>query len=178
MTKYDFFRLIIKILVFYFVIQSVFMFIPQVWSLTTLGFIDISGVVFFLAAVLLTVLIVYFLVSRPDKIIRLFRLDKGYDDEFIKIGELSSKLIFKTAIVIIGALLVFNSIGSFIAYLYMEVMHYFKENQPAIPIDEVHKYFIIHSLNIIVGYLLLINNTRLASYFLKLDIENNESGNE
>ena len=86
MLNKDFFRILIKLIGLYFFIQVIFSVLPSQISL--LGFdTDLSqkifSIIYFLAIILVSILILYFLIRFPDKIINLFKLDKGFDDDKI-----------------------------------------------------------------------------------------------
>ena len=96
MLNKDFFRILIKLIGLYFFIQVIFSVLPSQISL--LGFdTDLSqkifSIIYFLAIILVSILILYFLIRFPDKIINLFKLDKGFDNEMISIKAYISCLI-------------------------------------------------------------------------------------
>jgi hypothetical protein len=84
MTKRDFFRIMIKIFGLYMVISTIFLAIPGNISWIFMN-IDLTGIIWITAVVIIIILLFLFLIYRPDKIIGWLRLDKGFDDNDIKI---------------------------------------------------------------------------------------------
>jgi hypothetical protein len=94
------------------------------------------------------------LVFKTDKIVKMLRLDKGFDDDKIELGNLQSTDIIKAGSFIIGGLLILYNIPPFLSYL----IQAFKRDMMGLGFDLVQKIdWFTTGLYIIVGYLLITN---------------------
>lgn len=174
MTKFDLFRIIIRIIAVYYLIISLFTGIPQAISLL-LSYMefDFAGIAFTLGIILLVIFIFYMLMMRTDKIVKLLKLDKGYDDNFVELGKPSIELVFKSAIVIIGIILIVKNLAPFLTQVANIIRLEFNEElNPVINIKHFQNNLIINTINVIVGLLLISNYSRLTRFFMKLDVKN------
>ena len=123
MTKKDFFRLLIKIFTLYSVIISIFTLFPQIVLLNQmLDNVLLSFVV--LGSILVVVLFLSIVIKFTDKIIAFLKLDSGFDDENIVIGNLNNIDIIKFAIIIIGGFMIVDNFPK----LLMDILNEFKFN--------------------------------------------------
>ena len=93
MTKRDFFRLLIKIFTLYAVIISIFTLFPQLFLWNQIFDTVTSGLIF-IGSILLLVAFSILLVKYTDHIINFLKLDKGFDEETIILGNLNNEAIF------------------------------------------------------------------------------------
>jgi hypothetical protein len=136
MLNRDFFRILIKIIGLYFFIQVIFSVLPS--QISFLGFDTdfsrkIKTLIYIFLIILLSIGILYFLIRFPDKIIDLFRLDKGFDSNKISITNFNSINILTIGIFIIGGFLIIENITSLITSLYYEFKN---SNNPMFPKNE------------------------------------------
>ena len=136
MLNKDFFRILIKIIGLYFFIQVIFSVLPS--QISFLGFDTdfsrkIKTLIYIFLIILLSIGILYFLIRFPDKIIDLFRLDKGFDSNKISITNFNSINILTIGIFIIGGFLIIENITSLITSLYYEFKN---SNNPMFPKNE------------------------------------------
>ena len=89
MTKRDFFRIIIKLFALYSIILTVFSWIPSNFIYTVYDF-ELVPILASIGFTILAVLIYYFLINKTDAIIDFIKIDKGFDDKTIEIGNLGS----------------------------------------------------------------------------------------
>ncbi|WP_425235405.1 hypothetical protein [Ulvibacterium sp.] len=92
MTKTDLFRVVIKTLGIYCFVNSLFQLIPNMSFLD--GFYSFSLRVSLIYLVI-TLLIAYVLLFQTDRLIKLFRLEKGFDEDGIETGNLNENGLFK-----------------------------------------------------------------------------------
>jgi hypothetical protein len=85
---------------------------------------DIPTILLALGASLVTVVFFIGLLFFTDKIISILKLDKGFDDNYIKIGNITDVHIVKSAILILGGLLIIDNFPRFINYCFI----YFKNH--------------------------------------------------
>ena len=79
-------------------------------------------VLVYIGCLLIVVLISYILVKYTDKIIDFLRLDKGFDDDRIIIGNLDTLSIFTFAIILIGGFMIVENFPK----LLMDILNEFK----------------------------------------------------
>ena len=166
MLNRDFFRILIKIIGLYFFIQVIFSVLPS--QISFLGFDTdfsrkIKTLIYIFLIILLSIGILYFLIRFPDKIIDLFRLDKGFDSNKISITNFNSINILTIGIFIIGGFLIIENITSLITSLYYEFKN---SNNPMFPKNENNIFTLgFSAINIILGYILIIYRKNIAKYF-------------
>ena len=166
MLNRDFFRILIKIIGLYFFIQVIFSVLPS--QISFLGFDtdfsrNIKTLIYIFLIILLSIGILYFLIRFPDKIIDLFRLDKGFDSNKISITNFNSINILTIGIFIIGGFLIIENITSLITSLYYEFKN---SNNPMFPKNENNIFTLgFSAINIILGYILIIYRKNIAKYF-------------
>lgn len=168
MTTTDFFRFTIKTFGLYCFIDALFTLIPNVsysggfssFSLTinTVYLVIICG-------------IAYILLFHTDGLIKLFRLERGFDEKDIDFKDFKSEGLFKFAIIIIGLLLITNNIGQFLEYCYLA----FKKEVSATGLGEsegslLHQsldygWWAVSGLNILIGFIMLTNYKRISKLF-------------
>ncbi|WP_462281875.1 hypothetical protein [Salinivirga cyanobacteriivorans] len=177
MTKMDFFRIMIKIFGLYMVISTVFSAIPGNISWIIMD-IDLVGIFWILAVVIILFLLFLFLIYKPDKIIGWLKLDRGFDSDDIKIENFNSDNIVKIAVIIIGGFLLIQNIPSFLSHSYFgikaSVQTEFNTGRLIDYGDLTDKFsWLISFINLLIGYLLLTNYTNIGK-FLKRKNEKND----
>lgn len=164
----DFFRVIIKLIGIYFLIQIVIGFLPGQLSFMISDLEYSTKISAFIYVLLISAVCFgafYFLVKNPDKIIDWLKLDKNYENNEININNFNSKNIIILGLFIIGGFLIIENITTVISYLYYE----FKTNASNYPLpksDNKTELF-ISSLNLILGFVLVIYRNNIANYFEK-----------
>lgn len=165
MTKRDLFRLIIKIFGLYSGILTLFTVIPS--NVSSLVYqLDTISILIILSSILIPIGLFLLLIFKTDAIINFLKLDKGFDEEQIVIGNLKNESILKLSIIIIGSFLILD----YIPGLLFDIVNAFKSKGSAAPIEGTSvDYFgiSIGIINIVLGYLLLTNYKSLATFFSK-----------
>ncbi|WP_152640673.1 hypothetical protein [Flavobacterium sp. 316] len=165
MTKKDFFRLLIKVFGLYNLVTVLFYFVPQVFSTYLYGF-DLSYFLMVLGSLLLIIALFLFSVFNTDLIIKILKLDKNFDDDKIIFGNLNSYSIILISVSMISLLLIANSLPSFL----FSILNIFKKEVSTYVIanNEIdYLALITDGLSIILGYLFLTNNKRIAKFLDK-----------
>ena len=165
MTKRDFFRLLIKIFTLYSVVISVFTLFPQLVLLNQM-LDNIEFGLVYLGSVLLVIFLSVIMVKFTDRIIDFLKLDKGFDDENIIIGNIDTHSIFKFAIILIGGFMVVDNFPK----LLMDFLNEFKFRITSNPF-QTHEidyfWFGVRFLNILFGYVLITNCKSIAKFLNK-----------
>lgn len=168
MLNRDFFRILIKIVGLYFFIQIIFSVIPS--QISFLGFDSdfsqkIGTLIYIFIIVLISIAILYFLIRFPDKIIDLFKLDKGFENDKISITNFNSKNILVIGLFIIGGFLIIENLTTTISLLFYEFK---KSNNSMFPAEPNNNMNLIFSaLNLILGSCLIIFRKNIAEYLEK-----------
>ena len=172
MTKRDFFRIIIKLFGLYSLILTIFNFIPSnIWYITVeFEPIDILWIFGVSAAV---ISIYVFLILKTDLIINLLKIDQGFDDEQILIGNFNSLSIFKFALIVIGGFLIVEYLPNFLQYTYLAFksrvsskgLHYLEESTFGKQIDYFN--WAVAGINIVFGIILLTNYEQIAKWLTR-----------
>lgn len=168
MTLRDFFRLLIKLIGIYYLIQLVIGFLPGQFSFLFSDLEYSSKISAFIYVLIISAVcfgVFYFLIKNPDKIINWLKLDNNYDNTEININNFNSKNIIILGLFIIGGFLIIENLTSVISYLYYD----FKTNNSNYPLpksDNKMELF-ISSLNLILGFVLVIYRNNIGKYFEK-----------
>ena len=175
MTKRDFFRILIKVFGLYSLITTVFYFFPS-----NIGYLltDFSPLIILGSLVSIGILVIFciLLIRGADKIIDFFKLDKGFDDARIEIGNFNNYMIMKFALIIIGGFLIIDYIPDFIQYCFLTFKNKVSTQSKYLTdfgygIVEPFQWA-VSTISIIVGYILITNYNKIASWILKKEQKN------
>lgn len=169
MTKRDFFIVLIRIFGLYSLILTLFSFFPS--NIAFIAYpMDLSGVFWILGMTLVLILIYYFVIQKAGWIVDTLRLDRGFDDEQIVVGNFNAHQILCFAIVVIGGLVLLFYGGSFLQYCLLA----FKEKVGAQSLDSLMEDMYgqpvdyldwgISALNVVIGYLLITQYSKVARW--------------
>ncbi len=169
MTKKDFFRIIIKLFGLYSLILVIFSYIP-----TNMGYILrefqwvtlvwIFGLTAFVASIYV------FLIFKVDRIIDFLKIDRGFDDEQIILGDFTTKKIVKFAIILIGGFLVVGHLPSFLHHSYVAFkqqvsggrLNYIEDVQ--YKASYFYSQWIVEAINIVTGVIFVTNYQRMTNW--------------
>lgn len=176
MTKKDLFSVVLKLYGLYSVVQLIIQ-IPEIYFYLYASSEEqdwISWLI--LAAPVMSILVIYVLIFKPGAIIRLFKLDKGFDEGNIQGGSRNS--IARIALIIISIYLIATSLGDFISQLVFLFEKSSSGNRSDSLLEIIkfnpfnYKLFITCILNLMIGFLLLTNNIRIAAWIEKINHKN------
>ncbi|MBT8196018.1 MAG: hypothetical protein HKO56_09585 [Bacteroidia bacterium] len=161
MTKRDFFIAAIRIFGLLSIVTSVFTTIPSSISYMFMH-IDAYSIVWLTLVIVILVGLFVLLIFKSGSVVNLLKLDKGFDDDRIDFGNLSSSDIVKFATFIIGGFLIIENISPFLNHIFFAFKGTVSGESYQKP-----EYFqwAICSLNLIVGYLLITNYSFVAKLF-------------
>ncbi|MDT0620860.1 hypothetical protein [Croceitalea vernalis] len=173
MTKRDFFRVIIRLFSLYLLLLTIFNFIPT--NVSYLFFEpSVWPILIIIGSALFMIMLFLFLLKKTDTVIDVLKLDKAFDDERIEFGNLGSEEIVKVALIFIGGFLLLDHLPEFLHYCYLG----FKKEVSATGLSPLEStgltgywdYFrwFVAGINLIIGYLLLSNLSRVANFLMKL----------
>lgn len=168
MTTSDFFRLIIKGFGTYCFINALFTLIP---NMSYSGDFFSMSIAFNSVYILLMVLIAYFLLFQTDSIIKLLRLNKGYDNSIIETKNLNPVDLFKFTVILMGFMLITNNLAQFLNYAYLALKNEVSANglgeiEGAMLDQHIdYNWWIISGLNVVMGFIILINYKPIAQLF-------------
>ncbi|WP_421805708.1 hypothetical protein [Flagellimonas sp.] len=170
MTKTDLFRVVIKIFGLYCFINALFQLLPSVS--VTWGF-DSFNFVFNLIYLLVMGLIAALFLSQTDRLIKLFKLEKGFDSTTIDVRNLNAHGLIKFGLVIIGLFMIVENLAPFINFCYWA----FKKQVSANGLDEIggsildqyidYNWWITSGLNILIGIVVTTNYKRISKLFVE-----------
>lgn len=176
MTKKDLFKIILKLYGLYSVIEILI----QIPNISYYFYYD-SGFEFnwiILTLPIVSLLIVFILLFKPEVVINLFKLDKGFENNNVPTNTFDGKQIAKIALIIIAVYLIVSNIGAFIS----QVLFSFKESVSQNSLESLLETFnpnpvnyqimINSGISLLIGFILLTNHTRLASWIEKINKKN------
>ena len=182
MTIRDFFRILIKLFCVYSLVQVSLYYIP----LNAFGLIYSYDIVWSLISLIIliaiSIVIFVFLTKKIDSIIDWLKLDKGFDQNLIQIGSFNEHKVYSIAIILIGGMLIVDYLPSFLNHLYTS----FRQKaggsnlQGLLLGEESTNYFDwgISAMNMIIGYLIIMNHSFLSKKLTKLTIQDDFNSEE
>ena len=167
MTKKDFFILIIKLFGLYSIITALFLTLPQNISFLVNDF-EISAIVYLTVVLVVVIGLFILLIFKTPYLVKLLKLEKGFDNDYLDFGNLTSPEIVKIATFIIGGFLIINNIPIFIN----QTIIAFHSSLHLMTITPNYKWnWLVTGLNILIGYL-LITNLNFVVRLLKISNKN------
>jgi len=168
MKTRDFFRICIKILSLYVLIQIVFGVLPTLITAVPV-FGTVLGVLYYAAIILILGGICMGIIKYADKIIDTFRLDQGFDEDRISFGQLDEVKMFSLASILVGAMLVADYFPTLIYQVFLAIKG--AASSGSLGSSDFYNYNSVsyHDLgfavlSMIVGYLLMVNNRAVAAF--------------
>lgn len=169
MTKKDFFILIIKLFGLYSIILSLFTIFPSVVNISVVmtdlfSYYGLLSVLLILATVGLMAGLYILLVLKSDRIVEVLKLERGFENDSIELGNLNSIEIIKIATLIFGGYLFIENLADFITethYLLREKVTGFEFT------EQRYAYLVISGINVLLGILLMTNLNFVAKVLAK-----------
>ena len=167
MTKKDFFILIIKLFGLYSIVTALLISLPQSLSFIVSNF-ELRTLLYFLLILIVIVALFILLIFKSHHIVSFLKLEKGFDDDKIELGNLSTSEIVKIGTFVIGGFLIINHIPVFLN----QTFNAFYSDIQSLGITPNYKWnWIVSGLNIVIGYL-LISNLNFIVRLLRLQNKN------
>jgi len=174
MTKRDFFKIIIKLFGLYSLILTVFSFIPSNISFIIIDF-NLMSVFWILSLTVFVILIYTFLILKTDRLIDFLKIDKGFDDEQIIIGNFNNEQLIKFAIIILGGILIIDYLPNFLQYSFLAFRDKVTTSENSLNLflefGTPRDYFnwILAGINTIFGYILMTNFSGISKWLFRKD---------
>lgn len=153
MTKKDFFILIIKLFGLYSCVISLFSVLPGSisFAIADFGLISLLWIILTLVVVIgLLVLLIF----KADKLVNLLKLDSGFEEDRIELGNLNSMEIVKVATFILGGIIFIRNIPVFLS----QTLMVFKRDITGMVItSDQYFHWIVAGINLLIGFLLVRN---------------------
>ena len=153
MTKRDFLILMIKLFGLSSAVTSIFSVLPNN-VMFSFGHIDITVIIWLVVVSIVTVGLFWLLTFKADKLVDLLKLDKGFTDDRIEIGNIKTEDLVKIGIFVIGGLLFIKNIPGLLSNVFWA----FKGEVAGLEFTEKDKFNLaVSGLNVLLGYLLFTN---------------------
>jgi len=161
MTKKDFFIMIVKLFGLFSIVTALFNHIPSYISYFMMD-MDSIGYLWSSLMVLLIIGLFVLLLFKANWIVRVLKLDKGFDDEFINLEVFKVNDLLKVGIFIIGGFLIIDSIPVFLSHLHF----YLKGDVFGFEYNERDKFNLVNSaINIVLGLFFVFKFEQVAKLF-------------
>jgi len=172
MTKRDFFRIIIKFFGLYSLILTVFSFIPSNISFIIIDF-NLMSILWIFGLTTFVILLYVFLILKTDRLINLLKIDEGFDEEQIVIGNFNNQQYIKFAIIILGGLLIIDFLPTFLQYSFLAFRDKVTTSENTLNLflefGTPRDYFnwIQAGINTLLGYLLITNYYKISKWLFR-----------
>src|SRR5665647_1635112 len=110
----DIIRLLIKLFSLFFLAHSLFTMLPQITMSFSIG----AELIFLISAaiqIVILVLIFWVLFFKTDWILRILKLDQGYENEMIELKDSKKEPVLDLAIVIVGGIVIVKYLPIFLS---------------------------------------------------------------
>jgi hypothetical protein len=161
MTTRDFFILIIKLFGLYSIIITLFSVLPG--SLGLIGmYPGYTPYVVMVASVAFAVFLLVVLIFKAPHLVRLLKLEKDFDSDYINMGDLNTDAIIKIAAFILGGLLIVRNLPHFVQQLIVE----FGERVQSMYAQNTGNWDVwVYGFNVLIGFLLITNLDAIVRIF-------------
>lgn len=181
MTIRTFWAILLKILGLSLVVKGVYVILNLIMTLSVMydrsetkgmeliwSGISISGVVLVYAFIL------WLFVFKTSWLIRILRLEKGFDEERIDLN-IQLSTILTIAVIVIGGIMIIDSLPQLCQQVFM-----FFQQKSILKESPATGLIILHGTKLVLGYLLMTNSRAIVKFINKRSSENpgnNESSN-
>ena len=158
MTKRDFLILMIKLFGLYSAVTTIFSVLPNN-VMFSLGQVDIFVIIWIIIVTVIVAGLFWVLTFRADKLVDLLKLEKGFSDDRIELGDIKSEDIIKTGTFVIGGLLIIENIPGLLSQTFWA----FRGEVVGFEFTAKDKFNLgVSGLNVLLGYLLFTNYDAVA----------------
>jgi hypothetical protein len=176
MTKKDLFKIILKLIGLFLAIEI----IVQIPSFGYFIYFESNSELKWLVLTVpaLSIAAAYVLLFKPIYLINLFKLDKGFENNELAISAFNGKSVTKIALVIIAVFLIASNLGDFLTQIFFSFRESVKQNSLESLLSNISPYTVDFQtmfnagINLMVGFLLLTNNTRISNWIEKMNAKN------
>jgi len=167
MTKRDLFIILIRIFGVLVTLSVVFRTLPMNLSWMINDF-SVWYLLWIVSLMALVAGLFILLIQKSDKVVTLLRLDRGFDDERVDFGSLTSVQIVQLGLFLIGGSIIIHNIPPILTNLFLLFSiqvsnnHFFENLSRGSLLD-----LSIAGINVLVGYFLVTRFTTIAGWFTK-----------
>ncbi len=126
----------------------------------------------------ITLLVIGILLFKPGVIVRLFKLDSGFDNNEVSSNSLDGKSITKMALVAISIYMILENIGPFISQILFSFKKSVSRNNLDIMLESFNRHPLDYNIMIssgiclFLGFLLLTNHMRVINWIERTNEKN------
>jgi hypothetical protein len=161
MNKRDFFLIMIKLAGIFSLIGMIDLIAPFLWSMLSID-MEIQELIRIIFLLILTGLIYWFMIKDANRLVVAMKLDEGFVEERIDLGNIKTEDIFRIALIILGLLLLINNLPLFIQHAFRAFQNSVLENE----YDDNNKFdWGVASVKMVIGFLLVRNYSLVLSWF-------------
>ena len=171
MSYTDLFKIILKVVGFYLLVSLAQSLPTFIYFITVDS--SMESMVFNFLAPLILIIIIAYLILKPQLFIRLFKLDQGFDTDKIEWSSKRGMGIIQAGLIVIGIYLIAVNIGYFLTQLTSSFVATMSPG-PQISNQVNVAYIIEAGISIGIGFLLLTNFKRVAKWIEKVNASNLE----
>jgi membrane-anchored glycerophosphoryl diester phosphodiesterase (GDPDase) len=161
MTKKDFFILMIKLFGLSSAVTNIFSVIPNNIAYA-ISYFDLVSILWIAGVSAIIIGLFILLVFKAEAIVEFLRLERGFEETRIELGNLNSSDVIKIGTFIIGGLMIIRNIPWFLSNTYWA----FKNDIAGIPNGSKDSFnWAVNGLNLIFGYVLITNYDLIVKRF-------------
>ncbi len=163
----DFFKLALKLIAIFYAVNAIYSIIGNLqYFIYANNFINITTL-WIVISILVPVIIYYLIFVKSDKLIKVLKIDQGFENQEINFGNLTQNEVLKIAFIIFGLIMIVWGLPSFLtncfyAFKY-SVEPQFLNNSDGIKHDHIE--IIQSAIYILLGYLMISNYKRITNWF-------------
>lgn len=170
MTNKDFFRVLIRIIGLFVFFQIALSFLPSQLQMILMDIGSdqkLSAFLYFALILGFCLLVLIFLLRKPDFIINFLGLDKGYDKEESTITDFNAPNILLLGLILVGGFMVVDNASKVLFYGYEVLKTDSSYSQLYSKRSTAVFSLILASLNVIVGLVLVTYRQQIVGLFYK-----------
>lgn len=166
----DFFKLALKLIAIFYAIDAIFLIASNIQYFINTYEYKVYTVAWTILSTFIPVLMYYLIFVQSDRLIKILRIDRGFEGQKVHFGNLSSSEILKIAFIIFGLLMIVWGLPNFVTNCFYALKYsagpkFYEPNPDTIRFD----YFEMtqSAIYMLLGYLMVSNYKRIAIWFDK-----------
>lgn len=174
MTKKDLIRLCIKAFGIFLLMSMITTFISQI---AMFGFATNGDswevIVWAIFAITIGVSFCLWLILAPDSIISMFKLDKGFDDDDVKLNNIQFNTLPGFIVLFIGGLFILSGFATLVTEIGFKIHDAFSSDSSFFPMMEMSNNTRLYSniIEVVVGLYLIFNYRKIGDFLINKNIE-------
>ncbi len=148
-----------KLLGLYFIVYIPFSILPSNITFVLMA-PDTIGIIWLIVVAIIVLLIIIYFLFKPDILIKLFKLDQGFDEDRIDLPNFNSEKVLKLAIMIIGSILIIHHLPEFMTRSLVATKVLIGGENPDYILMKYNSqkdsiYWITNIVNLVIGFFML-----------------------